>query len=374
MQTAQQTTSVSPEAPQHVVYIAGIGLLTPIGINAAMTCASFRAGISQYSVSNYFTADEQPITMACVPEDFFTSMEVEIDKGKHYGEQYDHIIKMAISALREAVSAQSFKKPVPLILAMPEPNEDADHIPTELLIKNLLKQKDLPLSAESVRSIHTGRAAGIQALELAFRYLYEAGEDFVLIGGSDSYLSYSRLDTLDYERLSTPTSMDSFAPGEGAGFLLLTRHGQHARVENGQCVALYPPGIAEEPGHINSEEPYRGEGLDMAFKQAMTGHSGASIDSVYSSMNGERYWSKEYGVALIRNKDCFREDYKIEHPADCYGDLGASTGSVLIGLAAENLLNQPKHKENIVYCSSDSAWRGAVKLVTMSLMANKEEN
>lgn len=372
MQTAQQISEKAAPQPQQVAYVAGIGMLTPVGINTAMTTASIQAGISQYSVTEYFTADEKPITMACVPEEFFTSMEVEIDEGRQYGEQYDHIIKMAIVALREAVAQQSIKDPVPLILAMPEPNDDAGHIPTELLIKNLVNQEDLPLSAERVRCIHTGRAAGLQALELAFRYLYETGERFVLIGGSDSFLSYPRLDTLDPERLNATGNMDSFTPGEGAAFILLTRKPQFALVENGHMVVLHPPGIAEEPGYIQSEENYLGDGLDQAFKQALKGHTGPGIQTIYSSMNGERYWSKEYGVALIRNKDCFEEEYKIEHPADCLGDLGAATGPMLMGLAAETLLKQVNQNSSIVYSSSDSAWRGAVRVEKLTLSENME--
>ncbi len=374
MQTAQQSRTSPDTQPQSQVYIAGIGMLTPVGVNTAMTAASIQAGISQYAVSEYYTADDQPITMSCAPEELFTAMEIEIDEGKCYGEQYDHIIKMAILAIQEAVSQQSIKDPIPLILAMPEPHPDAGHIETKLLVKNLAMQDDIPISADQVRTIHTGRAAGIQALELAFRYLYEAGADFVLIGGSDSYLSYSRLDALDTERLNTPINMDSFVPGEGAGFLLLTRHAEHALIENEQCIVLHPPGITEEPGHINSEEPHLGEGLDQAFKLALNGHTGPGIDTIYASMNGERYWSKEYGVALIRNKDCFQEDHKIEHPADCYGDLGAATSPVLIGLAAANMLKQAKSTTSLIYSSSDSAWRGAVRLEKISLSSSKEEN
>lgn len=372
MQASQQ---VNPQAIQQapaVAYVAGIGMLTPVGVNTDMTLASVQAGISQYSVTEYLTHDEKPITMACVPEEFFTSMDIEIDEGRRYGEQYDHIIKMAVVALREAVSRQDISEPIPLLLAMPEPDEDADHIPMELLTTNLLKQDDLPLSADQIRSIHTGRASGLQALELAFRYLYEAGHDFVLIGGSDSYLSYPRLDTINEERLKTPGSMDSFAPGEGAGFLLLSKDPQTAIVENDYVIALYPPGIAEEAGHLLSEENYLGDGLDQAFKQALNGHEGQIIQTIYSSMNGERYWSKEYGVALIRNRDCFTEEYEIEHPAEYFGDLGAATGSVLMGLAAKSLLRQEESNTNLVYSSSDSAWRAAVKLERRSLSADME--
>lgn len=348
-------------------YIAGIGMVTPIGANAEMTMASVTAGISAYTISDFYTNDNQAITMACVPKEAFKSLDVEIIEADVHSEQYDHIIKMAIVSLQEAISDKSFAKPVPLILALPEPNEEAEHIPPVVLITNLVEQQDLPLVTEKVNCIHTGRAAGIQALELAYRYLYELDEDYVLIGGSDSYLSYSRLDSLDSERLKTSISMDAFVPGEGAGFILLSRNPSHAMKINESIVSLGYPGVGQEPGHLYSEEPYRGDGLDSAFKQALEKHQDKLIDTVYSSMNGENHWAKEYGVAMMRNEHSFSEDVIHEHPVDCFGDMGAATSPVLIGLASLNLFNKSNRKQHLVYCSSDNAWRSAVKLEKITL-------
>jgi 3-oxoacyl-[acyl-carrier-protein] synthase-1 len=51
-----------------------------------------------------------------------------------------------------------------------------------------------------------------------------------------------------------------------------------------------------------SDETYRGDGLDAAFKQALSEHAGEGIHTIYASMNGENYWAKEFGVAYLRNK------------------------------------------------------------------------
>jgi len=130
---------------QQKAYIAGIGMITPVGFNAAMTAASVNAGISGYQVSRFFNQQRQQITMSCIPDEVYASMEVEIDEGSHYCAQYDHIIKMALLALREAISGRSIDKPIPLVLALPEGANNDNYIPPELLITNLLKQKDLPL-------------------------------------------------------------------------------------------------------------------------------------------------------------------------------------------------------------------------------------
>lgn len=183
----------------------------------------------------------------------------------------------------------------------------------------------------------------------------------ILVGGSDSYRDYLRLGPLSEEsRLLTANSMDGFAPGEAACFILLTRHPEMAMVRDEHIIALHPPGIADEPGHLGSEQPYLGEGLDQAFKKALVGHQKADIQSIFSSMNGENHWAREYGVANLRNKSAFSEMVEIEHPADQLGDLGNATGTLLIALAAEHLFNHVQKSTGLVYCSSDSAKRGAI--------------
>ena len=366
---------------QPKLYIAGMGMITPIGANTAMTAAAVRAGVSGYQASHYFTKKtRQPITMTAVPEAVFTSMQVEIDEGSHYSAQYDHIIKMAILALREAVAGHSIKKPIPLILAIPEPLPNVSYIDPQALIKNLVNQKDLPLHADLVRRIDSGRAAGIEALTLARHFLYQQKAEVVLLGGSDSHEDALRIGELDKaDRLLTsgsldglvPGSKDGFAPGEGAGFLLLTRDPERAMTRGNRIVALCEPGNSQEPGHLYSRETYRGDGLDQAFKQALGDYTGNAIHTVYSSMNGENHWAKEYGVAFLRNKEYFHDSVKIEHPADCYGDLGAATAPVLLALAADHLLKQPGAAACLVYSSADGAPRAAVRVETLPQIASR---
>lgn len=342
-------------------YVAGIGMITSIGADTAMTAASVKSGISGYKTSGYFNTQQQPMTMANVPAEVFTSIDVDIDEGASYSVQYDHIIKMAILALREAILNKGVEQPIPLVLAMPEEWEQQEYISKDLLITNLLNQEDFPLKREWIRYVPAGRAAGIQGIELAMQHLYQQGSDFVLLGGSDSYMNVSRLHSLDEnERVLATNRMDGFAPGEGASFLLLSRHPEQAIVHEGHIVAVSEPGVSQEPGHYYNDEPYRGDGLDLAFKQALADYDGDGINTIYSSMNGESYWTKEYGVASMRNKSSLSDLVKTEHPADCYGDLGVASGPVLLGLAITDLLQQTSLAGHLVYSSSDGASRAAV--------------
>lgn len=152
---------------------------------------------------------------------------------------------------------------------------------------------------------------------------------------------------------------------------MLTPDPQLAEKRNGCIIALHPPGLGEEPGHMYSDEPYRGDGLDQAFKKALAGHAEQSIQTIYSSMNGENFWAKEYGVAYLRSKSKFADPVCIEHPADCIGDLGCAAAPILIALAAEKLWAKKQQHKTLVYSSSDTATRGAIVLEKIIIDTDK---
>lgn len=342
-------------------YIAGMGMITPVGGNTATTAAALNAGISAYGESRFYNKNRKPITMAAVPALAFEQMDVEIDEGERYNEQQDNVIKMAIAAIGQACDEQPLEGPIPLVLAFPEMEAQADFISSSKLIQNLSHNCQPWIDPQLSRSLHNGRASGIEALSFAYEYLYEPYGDYVLIGGSDSYRHYSRLDLLDADdRLMVAGSQDSFAPGEAGCFLLLTKNPANAMARDGHIVALSQPGLAHEPGHMYNDEAYRGEGLASAFKETLDKHPTSDIHTIYSSMNGENFWAKELGVAQLRNKSAFRDPVAVRHPADGYGDLGAATAPALIALAATDLLERNEANTHLVYSSSDYGLRGAV--------------
>lgn len=348
------SSAVSPR-----LYIAGTGLITSVGPTTAATALAVRAGKTGYQQSSYLSKNGKPITMAEVPAEVFDLLEYELEECDSYNAQYDHTIKMAILALGEACRSQSVAQPIPLILSMPE-QESGPCVPLGLLTRNLAEQCSPLVHSALTRACHSGRAAGMEAIAFAFRYLLDS-HDYILVGGSDSFCSRERLKILDNaNRALTSETADGFAPGEGAAFLLLTPNPDLALVRDNSIIALHPPGLADEPGHLYSEQPYRGDGLDQAFKKALAEHPDGSIQTIYSSMNGENHWAKEYGVAFLRNKSKFADPIRMEHPADCLGDLGAATAPALIILAADDLWRKQKSYKHLVYSSSDTARRGAL--------------
>jgi 3-oxoacyl-[acyl-carrier-protein] synthase I len=277
---------------------------------------------------------------------------------------------MAQQAITESCALCSPQKIIPTLLALPEltpktQNELASDF--NGLAQEIINICQPWVCAEYFRTIHGGRCAGIAALDFAFKYLANEQHDYVLIGASDSHIQLSRLDDLDvHNRLLTEKNSDGFVVGEGACFLMLTRHPRLAEQRDGCIVALHPPGIAHEAGHLYSSEPCLGAGLDQAYKSAISHYyssgstNGDKISAIYSGINGERYWSKESGVARLRNRAAFLEAAAVYHPADCVGDLGAATSTLLIALAAEHLLRHKNETRHLIASSSDYGGRGAV--------------
>lgn len=344
------------------LYIAGMGMITPVGANTDMTVAAVDAGLSAYQISDFYNNKNKPIKMSLVPNVIFDAFEAELEEGDRFNERHDRIIKMAILAIREACSRHKVDQPVPLLFAMPE-EQDEDIDEYSPLFENLEKNCSPWISKKLCRSFYSGRAAGMEAIAFAFRYLYEQAYDYILIGGSDSYKDDYRLAPFIADnRILSVDDSDGFVPGEAASFLLLTNRPELAMEDNGNMIVLNPPGIASEKGHLGSAEPYRGEGLDQAFKNAFSQDRREKISHIFSSMNGEHHWAKELGIATVRNKSALYHDVQIQHPADIFGDTGAATSTMLICLAAKSLLSDKNAKSNLVYSSSDHEKRAALIL------------
>jgi len=343
------------------VYVAGAGMITPLGANVEMTAAAVRAGISAYQEIDYFDKNYNAIKMAMVPEAALENCLNEVLLKGDISAKQARMLQLATCALYELTPILSNINKVPLFLAGPEQLNVNDHGINKQFLENIEHQSGIDIDLENSRIISSGRAGGLSSIQLAFRYFESIDQDYVLVGGIDTFYDKPVLDALDNaDRLLCGAAKDGFVPGEGAGFLLLTRSAVLAARYDNQIVFLCEPGNGTESGHLMSEQPYRGEGLDQAFKQALQNYTGPEIATIYASMNGEHHWAKECGVALLRNKPHFQDAVTVEHYADCYGDLGAATASVLAGIITEKIKKGQSNAPSLIYCSSDRAQRTAV--------------
>lgn len=187
-----------------------------------------------------------------------------------------------------------------------------------------------------------------------------------MIGGAECPHNNNWLDSLDKrKRLKKVGSKDGFSPGEASTFLLLSRERENATTEQGNVIRILSPGTSQSPAHWYNAEKNTGESLCDAMKVAIGNlyrslKSEKKIQKIYSSMNGESFWAKEYGVAAIRLQHLLEDDYILEHPFEYTGDLGSVSSTFLLGLACTNLLSENNMNNSLVYCSADNEWRTAV--------------
>ena len=343
------------------VYVAGIGMITPVGADAPMTAAFVRCGRGVQRESDYINNAGKSITMAMVPDEALPEFAPELETSEDISVPIGRMLLMASLALQDAMAGYRGNRPTPLILAGPAAYANQEIPFTHAFFDHLITQTQIQIDRPNCRLINAGRTGVHAAIALATKYLNQGLGDYILVGGVDSYQDYDLLLQLDEQgRIKAEDTPDSFVPGEAAAFLLLTHKAELAKPFGRYKLSISEPGVADEPGHLYSTETYTGSGLADAIRLAIQNGNGQAIRTVYSSMNGEHFWAKEYGVAMIRNKEAMDENVKHEHPAECFGDLGAAAGAVLIGIAGLAMAKEGTPHTSLIYCSSDQAQRAAI--------------
>ena len=357
------------------LYIAGTGVLTAIGNNMEMVYWVSRAGISGAESADYFTHDRKRMVLGLVPDGALPPLHERLDFSGKLSFRDRRILRMSHVAAFDAMQHHLQVEPVPLIFAAPAIYPGVDCRLDQHFISYFQQQTGLPIDLQVSRLNYTGRTGVLDALKQAQHYLYDAGYQYVLIGGADSYQHSGLLQLLDStarvkaQRVYSIGSEDNFVPGEGAGFLLMTHNPQAALQLNGRRIRIAEPGFGLEPGHLYSDEPNQGAGLDQAFKEALANSPDIPpIGLIYNSMNGEDFWGRELKVALMRSSRHMNEP-QIEHPAENYGDIGSATAALLLSLTQRHLLQNPDINSGLVYSAADQSYRAAVCLQSEAVAA-----
>jgi len=333
------------------LFIYKSSMVTPVGLGTVMTAAVIKTGYSAYKASSYFGCKQQAMTMANVPDDALPELVGALQVTAKLSSRQKRMVQLAAPAFADVLKDQSHIESIPCFIAGPEAIPHLSVGMGDLFLDALILQTGLNIDKENSKVFSMGRAGGFHAIDAAFKFLAETGRPFALVGGVDTYKDSMLLAKLDSEaRILSYGAADGFAPGEASTFILLTNQKNSITTTR-----IFSPGLAAEEGHLYSDTPHRGDGLDAAFKQALQCEANTNISKVYSSMNGEHFFAKEYGVAVLRNNHAFSPAFTVEHPADCFGDIGAAFGPTAIAL-----ISQQKPGNYMAYGSSDGAHRAAI--------------
>jgi len=338
------------------VQIVGVGACTALGADAPSTAAAVRAAIAGFADHPYMI-DNAGDPMVVARASYLPESPNTVER----------FVALAIPAAKEALAPLTAGKKqvtgIPLILGLPPGRPGRpQNLDTEVTMRFKTELGDGTLLS-ATRAIPTGHAAGLAALEQAWRLIRSGEIEACLVGGVDSYEDADTLEWLDnLEQLHSNTNKWGFIPGEGAGFVLLSSPQFAEKYKLHPLGEVLAAALAREPNLIKTDTVCVGEGLSAAVKQTLEAmpNQNAPIHQTLCDLNGERYRADEFGYTLTRTGSRFADPGEYAAPADCWGDVGAASGPLHIGLAvAAGQKGYDMGPNTLVWASSEAGERAA---------------
>lgn len=312
------------------VCIVGFGCCTAVGNDAPSTIAAVRAGIAGFKEHPFMiNQDGTPYILAMAPA---------VDPSV-IGEQ--RMMDLAVRSACEACQplqmngVENVKLSVRVGLPERRPGAEVtlEHVVSDALSSCL---EDIVGRLE-IEVVPKGHAAGLMAIGAAARTLRHGEAEFCLAGGVDSYIDPDTLDWVeDNEQLHKPDNAWGFIPGEAAAFCLLSTETTARSYNLSVLSQLVGVATAIEHNRIKTETVCIGEGLTEAVAGVLS-HipKDRRIRYAYCDQNGETYRADEFGFMLSRLSQRFENTDAYMAPADCWGDVGAASGPLFVGLHAK---------------------------------------
>ena len=315
--------SSSTYMPRTPVYLVAIGARTGVGLTAESSAAAVRAGISAITQHpNFVNCLGKPMKMV---RDALLAPEMRV---------VDRMSELVIAAIRQLPSIQDNSMRILLVICVPQPRpglpDNAGHS-----IGHAVALRFRPVNLQ-VQLLAQGHPAGLVGFGIAAKALDDGEADVAVVAAVNSYHDPDTLEWMDGTgQLKSELNRDGFFPGEGAGACLLVRADVAKALRVTPLARLTAVSTALEEIAIDSEEVCVGEGLSAAFLGLAPAVESANrqITDTYCDLNGQRYRNEELVYAAMRANHLFAPEVETTHPADCWGDVGASSGPLFVSLA-----------------------------------------
>lgn len=348
--------------------ITGLGLVSAVGLNMVQSCASVRAGISRFQKCPLYYPEidedsevggdeEEPVMSASVPL-----------PGEDYDE-YDKTKSLLLVCLQDLIkhaglSRKHFRE-AQLFMALPPDGTDRGKtiLSSSRVLDTLSKanQKN-PLD---VRTFDSGHVGSLLAIEQAMLKICENPSKRCIVVGIDSYLEKRTLELLDEKsRLKSERNRFGFVPGEAASAVLLESFQEATKRKAPVFAEIEGIGHSSEENSYLSNQPASGQGLSSVILKAWpSADDEDQVNWVCNDLNGENYRAREWGLCIVKLQYRFKDLRFVWHPADCWGDIGAATGTALLALVGRSFeRGYAPTNRCLVWTSSDEGERAAVVL------------
>lgn len=300
--------------------ILALGLASPLGLSSRATIAAMRAGLIAHEELDEIEDLAGDTVTGCR----LAALDVPPNR-------IERACFFAAHALVEVWTWRAWIAPPAVFLIGPESDRAHDFDAAGLWASLARQFGGMPLPATPTVVPH-GRAGLFHALALARDALAAGVVDLALVGGADSLVTSNELRRLvRANALLGKANPDGLIPGEGAAFFLLGRGGDRAAWATIEALAL---GHEDEPYSMGG--PPRAAGLSRVFAQLRTSAT-PRPELVVSAQPHQRWWSREFSHAYLRNAASMPEPLVIRTPSAAIGDLGATAGGLALGVGVWEL-------------------------------------
>jgi 3-oxoacyl-[acyl-carrier-protein] synthase-1 len=357
----------------NAVGIVGVGAVNGLGFNAHQTWAFWRAEATAMAETPFRCANGTRATMVVSRTLSPRALGAE------------RMTAMALGALEQLVPALEALRGSgarAMWLGLPErygPGADRERTAELRRLEQRLKAwGEQHAGGMEIIPVPHGHASLACATE-AFSEVAAGRVEVAIVGGVDTYYATEVVDELlEQERLFDGKKLDTFIPGEGAAFLLLTRPKLAQRQGLPTLARVEAVAMGHEPGAMFAESPCTGNGLAQAMRNATSGlpASGRLLEWLLGDVTNESYRTRELQLALSRaiapgGLDSAGRDFQpvasdelqLDFLPMRFGDLGAATMPTGAIIAAQAFVRgSPMAKPCLVIGSSVGKERGALLL------------
>jgi 3-oxoacyl-[acyl-carrier-protein] synthase I len=334
--------------------ITGVGMLTPVGLNANVSLHSVRSGITRLDIQRYPDRTKQWLSGGRI---MYWSGEIRAKRLRYFAEL----------ALKQALEqASGGKGAFPLssaavVIGMPEVARPGYRFTTDgFVLERWLADMNMDFKGPC-EFVEAGHCNGHAGLARAHQLIESGAVRLCVIGAVDTQLQLRVLRWHeDHYRLKCSYMNDALIPGEGSCFIVVESEQSARDREVPQLARLLSTATDREPANILSEQPNTAQGLTRAIRKALIDANlkSAQIQSVWCDLNGESYRAREWAFTEVRL--AFQDYTKLIHPADCYGDLGAVSDVVLLGLSSQaQATGWANGQVSLIFTGSEEGIRGA---------------
>ncbi|MCP3926015.1 MAG: hypothetical protein GY714_25920 [Desulfobacterales bacterium] len=338
--------------------ITATNSITSVGHDSYMTAGSINADVAMLKESDEYYDGDKPIMVSKI--EGISEKEVE-------DEIMFEVTEKCFNNLVDEYFQNKISNDIHILLGVPHENHPDKKIEMQWeKHKQKLMEKALEKTDHaSFSAFYCGNPSVFFALKKAAEELSKKSGITFIIGSSDSLLNDNIIEELiDNRRIKSANfgRNHGLTPSQGAGFMIVESKDYAISKEKEMLAEIKGVGISEEPSPLNSGKPTRYSGLTEAINKTIKENKleTKDIKTVFSDMNGEYFRAKEWSFASLR---CFKKsEHDLIHPADCFGAIGAASGSVLTNIASVYLSEEWIEKDAMIVCSDDYGCCGSLVL------------